>query len=173
MEEIIGKVTGLEWVPLYNPADAHEVPVRELVDTPAFMANEWATGVRAWTGGRVTVPLDDDAAFLAISREFLGSESSMDNLRWQINRWRSLQKLYRDAGWNSDYPDSNRFDGDAFERTRANWLQRLKFIEDEYYDSEQVTWQGRPLREEDQLRLDEAKERLEAFWAESAGDRYV
>ena len=121
------------------------------------MANEWPWGLGHWLGG-VAVPLDD-AAFLAFCRQHF-NDAGMETLRMQVNYWRALQKLYHDAGWDST--NLGRFDEVKFERERADWLRRCEDIKDEW---------GK--RMEEQLDEEDFRERWDAFWSESAGDRYV
>jgi hypothetical protein len=44
LDEILGKLIRLEWVPSYDPADERDPPIRDIIDTPAFVNNEWAFG---------------------------------------------------------------------------------------------------------------------------------
>ncbi len=157
MDEIFAKLIHLEWVPLYNPSDGHDPPVREFVETPAYINNEWGFGLGRALG--VVMPLDDDAAFLAFCRQHF-DDAGMETLRMQVNYWRALQKLYHDAGWDST--NLGRFDEVKFERERADWLRRCEDIKDEW---------GK--RMEEQLDEEDFRERWDAFWSESAGDRYV
>jgi hypothetical protein len=161
LDEIFTKLIQLEWVPIYDLSQGRDPPVRQLIETPAFVANEWPYGLCYSLG--VTVPLDNDAALLALARQHM-SQVGADTIRKDINYWRALQKLYRDAGWDSTNLDS--FDGVKFERERADWLRRYEDIKDEWMDNLEV-----PL--EEQLRVSDFRTRWEAFWSESAGDRYV
>ena len=88
MDEIFAKLIHLEWVPLYDPSDEHDPPVREFVETPAYINNEWGFGLGRALG--VVMPLDDDAAFLAFCRQHF-DDTGMETLRMQVNYWRALQ----------------------------------------------------------------------------------
>ncbi|KAK4236610.1 hypothetical protein C8A03DRAFT_35466 [Achaetomium macrosporum] len=132
------------WVVL--PAKEELVEVAEIVSssTDVRMVSKLELAVR---------PLS-----VAVLRQHT-DEINVDNVRWQINHWRALQKLYRDAGWDSNKPDN--FDGDEFERTRADWMRCFKALERE--QRENPPRQGRTLSPEAQLRFDEFKQRWETF----------
>jgi hypothetical protein len=113
----VAKLMQLEWVPSYGPADGGDPHVREILESPAYVANQWPFGIGRWTG--LTLPLDDDdAALLALSRQQL-DQAQVDTVRMQLNNWNTLQKLYRDAGWNS--ASLSVFDGRQFERERVDY----------------------------------------------------
>ncbi len=164
LDEISTKLIQLEWVPLYDLADGRDPPVRQIIETPAFMVDEWPFGLGRWLG--VRVPLDD-AAFLDFSRQHF-NQAEMDHVRMEINYWRALQKLYYDAGWDSTNLD--RFNGAEFERGRADWLRRHRDITDEWGA---IMYRQEEASSGEQIGEDDFRERWEAFWSESAGDRYV
>jgi hypothetical protein len=147
---------------MYDPDDGRDPPAREIIETPAYMFNEWPFGVGRGLG--ITAPLDDDATLLALSRQHL-DQVQVDFTRREINYWHALQKLYRDAGWDNG-ADPGAFDGVRFERESADWIRRYKDIESE--SDSLLQWKLPSTPEQHDF-----VERWEAFWSESAGDLYV
>ncbi len=115
----------------------------------------------------LSVPLDDDAALLALSREHL-EQARVDDVRHQVNYWHALQKLFRDACWDS--ANHSGFDGERFERESADWIRRYKDMRMEWG---RLSEQREASSIKGQLWEDEFTEIWEAFWSESAGYRYV
>ena len=93
--------------------------------------------------------------------DFVGS------LRHQLNRWRALQKMYRDCGWGAAEAD---FFGEDFERRRLNWIPRAKDVE---WKCMKDRRRGDPSTEGQRRRREEVMTEWDAFWRESAGDNAV
>jgi hypothetical protein len=87
-----------------------------------------------------------------------GSEKVVATLREAVNRWRSLQVLYRKAGWGTE-----RYDPGEFEMLRREWLGSL----------EQFERQGRLARRRSAAQSEEVRLAKEAFLTESAGENAV
>lgn len=153
--EMVEKLQSLECVPFFDPDGWERPPAREIVENPLIFQNFWPGGIR--------VPMDPVLAVEKVRRE-LGQESA-DETRRQINRWRALQKMYRDCGWGTEA-----FDGELLERRRADWAKEAKEVEKQRWcflfapaleTAEQQTLQQELRREFNQ--------RWEMFWTESAG----
>jgi hypothetical protein len=98
-----------------------------------------------------------------------------DDLRHRINRWRSWQKMYRDCGWGGE-----RFDGDAFERKRSEFIHLLDGLETleqharrpkQIPDAQYPMAGQQPLIGEDKEMWEGAVERLDRFLVLAAGVR--
>lgn len=88
-------------------------------------------------------------------------------MRAQLNRWRALQKLYRDCGWGTE----GAFDGEEFERRRLAFVTREKALEWKW-----IKHGGHPRptdTEEQQRRRGEINREWDEFWRESAGEYSV
>ena len=140
-DEILGKFTNLEWVPLFDEASPDS---RRILENPICLQNIMFGGIR--------LPTDPVLAMVQIRRD--ASEQVVATFREEINRWRALQVLYRRAGWGTE-----RYDSGEFEVLRREWLRRL-----EQFDRQARLARRRSAAESEAVRL--AKE---AFLVEGAG----
>jgi hypothetical protein len=125
LDEIIEKFENLEWVPYLDPDDAEGPPGRQIIEDPVLFLR--AYGARL---GFMVPPFASAAEMRGMNqtqREEVG-----DSLRRRINRWRALQKMYRDCGWGG--PD---FDGEGFEKRRREYV---RVLEAPLIGKEKVEW---------------------------------
>ncbi|KAF4230413.1 hypothetical protein CNMCM6457_005989 [Aspergillus fumigatiaffinis] len=151
--KIFEKFRTLEYVPFYDPDDGAEVPIRKITENPILFQNIWPGGIR--------LPTDPQAA----AQQCGERRDGRDGIRRNINEWMALQKLYRDAGWESE------FNGELFEDRRRNLLRTMHDLQ-----GQSSKWSKVPpdRRTEEQRIAEHAfRQRREAFWAESAGEGYV
>ena len=141
----------------YDPTDGDTPPSREIVENPLIFLNIWPGGVR--------LPMDNVQVTLAQTGQ--SGPDSVGSLRHQFNRWRALQKMYRDCGWGAAETD---FDGENFERMRLDWVLRAKRLA---WECMKARRQGDPSTEEQRRRREEITGEWDAFWRESAGDDAV
>jgi hypothetical protein len=106
--EILGKFNSLEWVLYFDEASPNS---RRILENPICLQNMVAGGIR--------LPRDPALAVAQVRRN--ESEHVVSKLREAINRWRSLQMLYRQTGWGTE-----RYDSREFEILRREWLGKLK-----------------------------------------------
>jgi hypothetical protein len=109
---MIAKYQSLEWVPYYNP-DKDDVPAaRKILEDPIAMQNLFPGGIR--------LPSDHAVAVRELKEKYSHDQGGAESVLKDIERWRALQKLYWDCGWAGD------FDGDLFERKRAEFIRRTE-----------------------------------------------
>lgn len=100
--------------------------------------------------------MDPTLAIDKVRREL--GEPSVLALRKGINRWRSVQKLYQDCGWGTE-----RYDGEELERRAREWFGKWEDLEK----------QSRFARGGTAAQMEDIRETMEAFMAESAGANAV
>ena len=91
-----------------------------------------------------------------------------DDLRRQINCWRSWQKMYRDCGWGGE-----RFDGDTFERKRSEFARVLDGLERLEQNARYLMGGQQPLIGEDKVMWEGAVERLDRFLVLAAEENAI
>lgn len=139
--EILGKFNSLDWVPHFDESSPGS---RRILENPICLQNT--------VFGGVCLRTDPALDMSQVIRD--GSEKVVATLREAVNRWRSLQVLYRKAGWGTD-----RYVPEEFEALRREWLGRL----------EQFERQGRLARRRSAAQSEEIRLAKEVFLAESAG----
>lgn len=137
----------MEWVPYYDADDHDDPPARQIVQDPINIWNLFPTAPR--------LPRDTSAAIQHLRQRF-GPEGA-DGLRESINRWRALQKLFRDCGWGT-----KNFDGEEFERKRAEFIAAEKEMEELF-----------PQSNERLLSAEELSSTWNNFWMQTAGENAV
>ena len=137
----------MEWVPYYDANDHDDPPARQIVQDPIIVWNLFPAAIR--------LPLDTSAAIQHLTQEF--GPGSADDLRGSINRWRALQKLYRDCGWGTE-----NFDGEAFERKRAEFIAMRKEMDMLF-----------PRHGERILSAEEFSSTWNSFWVQTTGENAV
>lgn len=158
-------LSALEWVPFVEPTDDEEEPPRrELVDNPLIFQQVFPGGVRFTdlTNIRAAVEQVRTSAIRSGDRD---PDVDVAVFREQINRWRALQKLYRDCGWPGEG-----FRAQEFRMKRSEWVRRMEEIRYEFYA---VLGDRATPMEEIRGRREDVTRRWEAFWADSAGDGFV
>jgi hypothetical protein len=151
--KVLEKFQTLEYVPFFDPDDGAEVPIRKIKENPIVFQNIWPGGIR--------LPTDPQAAVQQCGER----RDGRGVIRRNINEWRALQKLYRDAGWESE------FNGELFDDRRRKLLQTMNELQ-----GQSTGWSRIPPHrrtEEQRIAEQEFRQRWEAFWAESAGEYYV
>lgn len=162
---MLERLTALDWVPSVSPADDDEEPPRrELVDNPLILQNAFPGGLR------FADPTDFAAAVEQVRAASVagGRDPEVDVVafREQVNRWRALQKLYRDCGWPREG-----FRGDELRARMGEWVRRAEEVRYELYA---VLGGGAgPTTEETRARREHVTRNWEAFWAEAAGEGFV
>lgn len=153
LQELVARFESLEWVPYFDADnDRKEPPARQIVQDPIVTQNKFPGGIR--------LPLDPAAAIQHLGQE-LGQES-VNSLQHSINRWRVLQKLYRESGWGTKM-----FDGDAFERKRADFIKALRKLEN---IQRRARYQ---LPAQQQMNADGLSTQSVEFWEQWAGENVV
>jgi hypothetical protein len=157
LSEMVVKLQTLEWVPLYNPSQEgdSDPPAREIIENPLIFQNIWPGGIR--------MPVEPTEAIASLRQT--SDENVLNDMRQQINRWRALQKLYRDCGWGSES-----FDGEAFEVKRVDWIRVQDVL-----GREREEYMFSPVHQTDQHQLlrQQVEDRWHTFWTESAGEYAV
>ncbi|KAK9642597.1 hypothetical protein HCH54_008029 [Aspergillus fumigatus] len=150
--KVLKKFQDLEYVPYFDPDDGAEVPKRKIEENPILFQNIFPGGIR--------LPTDPQAAVQCEEREV-----GQDSIRGDLNQWRALQKLYRDAGW------ADEFDGELFDNRRRDLLRVMKDLQ-----GQSRRWNKIPEDSKtEEMRIAERafRQRREEFWAESAGEYYL
>jgi hypothetical protein len=111
LAQIVQKFTSLDWVPYFDESSPNS---RGIIENPICFRNS--------VSGTVQLPLEAELAITQLRRE--STEQNVSALRVEINRWRSLQKLYQDCGWNT-----SGYDATELEERRRQWFGRLKELE--------------------------------------------
>ncbi|KAI8933460.1 hypothetical protein NX059_010074 [Plenodomus lindquistii] len=143
--EILQKFTSLDWVPFF---DESSPGTRQILDNPIYLQN--------MVPGAAPLPTDPTLAVAQIRRD--SGEQSASVLREQINRWRSVQRLYQASSWGTEG-----YDPEEFAKMRREWFTRLK----------QLDRQGRLARRMTGTQREDFRVAKEAFWAVSAGANAV
>jgi hypothetical protein len=150
--KVLKKFRDLEYVPYFDPNDRAKVPKRRIKENPILFQNIFPGGIR--------YPTDPQAAVQCEEREV-----GQDSIRGDLNEWRALQKLYRDAGW------ENEFDGELFDNRKRDLLRVMKDLQ-----GQSSGWYSIPEnRKTEEMRIAERefRQRREEFWAETAGEYYL
>ncbi|RLL93462.1 hypothetical protein CFD26_100963 [Aspergillus turcosus] len=151
--KVFEKFHTLEYVPFFDPDGEAEVPIRKIMENPILFQNIWPGGVR--------LPTDPQAAV----QQYGENQDGRDLIRHNINEWRALQKLYRDAGWES------KFNGELFDNRRRDLLRAM-----DDFQGQSSRWYSIPEhRKTEEMRMAERefRQRREEFWAEIAGEYYL
>ncbi|CAI6336705.1 unnamed protein product [Periconia digitata] len=103
---IVSSFKNLAWVPHISSLDqVGDTPrMREILENPVLVGNMLPGFIR----------LSEDPA--QAIQELDGPYQTQ--MRMRVNRWKAIQKLYRDCRWGTDG-----FDGEEFGRIRAEWLR--------------------------------------------------
>jgi hypothetical protein len=144
----------LEWVP--QPSlDNRMPPENHIIDNP----------IRHLNAMRRNDPLALDPASAIEHLRRDGVEQNV--LVWSeyVNRWRSLQNLYKDCQWGTE-----NYDGEELGRRRDELFGGLEDLEKQWHDARRIA----QLQRED---VWTAREGIiaarQSFWAESAGANAV
>ncbi|GIJ85587.1 hypothetical protein Asppvi_004446 [Aspergillus pseudoviridinutans] len=151
--KVFEKFNTLEYVPFFDPDGEAEVPIRKIMENPILFQNIWPGGVR--------LPTDPQAAI----QQYGENRDGRDLIRRNINEWRALQKLYRDAGWESE------FNGELFDNRRRDLLRMMDDFQDQSSEWSMIPPHRRT--QDERIAEREFRQRQDAFWAESAGEYYV
>jgi hypothetical protein len=170
---MIAKFQGLEWIPSYNPREedqGQDPPSRTIIEDPVVFLHTFGSVL-----GFVRAPFASSAAIQEMNATYHPDVG--DDLRRRINRWRSWQKMYRDCGWGGV-----RFDGDAFERKRSEFvrvLDELETLEQDAQhpkrsrDAQYPLDSQQPLVGEEKEMWEGAVERLDLFLVLAAGENAI
>ncbi|KAF7128419.1 hypothetical protein CNMCM5793_003149 [Aspergillus hiratsukae] len=151
--KVFEKFNSLEYVPFFDPDDGAEVPIRKIMENPILFQNIFPGGIR--------LPTDPQAA----AQQCGERRDGHDGIRRDLNQWRALQKLYRDAGWESE------FDGELFDNRRRDLLRVMDDLQHQSSEWSRIPPHRRT--QDERIAEREFRQRREAFWAESAGEYYV
>ena len=165
LDEIIAKFQSLEWVPYYDPSeddDPSHPPARKVLEDPIIMQNLFPGGIR--------LPTETTAA-IQYMRQHHGSDGA-DGWRRRINRFRVWQKIYQDCGWSSVA-----FDGEAFELSRAEFIEALEELDELESEARNRPWRisvgAQQIVGEDAPTLEQVTSRLDHFLVQAAGELAV
>jgi hypothetical protein len=145
LAEIVERFTSLDWVPFFDNTTSHSY---KIIENPIHFQNIFPGGIR--------LPLEPTLAIAQLRREL--GEQSVLALREDINRWRSLQKLYQDCGWGTEG-----YDGEEFESRRREWSVELMELEK----------QSRLAQFTSEAQREDIRVIRGAFWAVKAGPSAV
>ncbi|KAF4151422.1 hypothetical protein CNMCM6069_003877 [Aspergillus lentulus] len=150
--KVLEKFRDLEYIPYFNLNDRAKVPKHKIKENPILFQNIFPGGI--W------YPIDPQAAVQCEEREV-----GQDSICGDLNEWRALQKLCRDAGW------ENEFDRELFDDKRRDLLHVMKDLQ-----GQSSGWYSIPEnRKTEEMRIAERefRQRREEFWAETAGEYYL
>ena len=162
LDGIISKFQSLEWIPYYDPQDAHDPSARKILEDPIVMQNLFPGGIR--------LPTDTTAAIQHLRQQH--GPDGADWLRRYINRVRAWQKIYLNCGWGS-----GAFDGEAFELKRADFIEALEELDDLESEARNRPWLAsigaQQVVGEDTPALEQVTSRLDHFLVQAAGELAV
>jgi hypothetical protein len=156
LAEIVENFVNLEWVP--QPSlDDRRPRQNQIIENPIRHLNV----IRSTS----LLPLAPTRAIQQLMRE--GEEQHVSVVSvvsvWTeyINRWRSLQNLYKDCGWGTEG-----YDGEELERRRGELFERLEVLEKQGHDARR---NAQAQRGDVGTARESIKTARQSFWAENAG----